>query len=375
MFWGGMKMILGILVNSDVLHRFDNGKITAGIDSLAEEAILQNVEVVVFSPAHIDWWDKKVNGFIFSCNDKKWKRGICDFPDVIYDRAIFSKYEKEMGKLVRKLLKEQYNIPYVNGKNYFNKWNTHKLLLSCNSLKQYLPDTALCTNILSLDRFLDMYKDVYIKDSGGKRGKNIFKVHKESKGVYAVSYRDGRENHYKRLSLEQVFNNVINVKLKDKVVIMQQGIDLAHIDERTFDLRLHAMKNGLGKWEIIDKSVRVGAQGSPVTNISSGGEIKKFHEVIPLVFPDLVNSISEKVDSMALDICRFLEQKYGSLGELGIDAALDVYGRLWFIEVNGKPAKKCIYGSNDNKLIRYANKNLVQYCCYIVDMKNEAILR
>jgi D-alanine-D-alanine ligase-like ATP-grasp enzyme len=100
---------------------------------------------------------------------------------------------------------------------------------------------------------------------------------------------------------------------------------------------------------------------SVVTNISAGGEARKFEEVIPQVFPGLEAFIERQINSMSNNICRCLEKKYGRLGELGIDAALDESGKLWLLEINGKPAKSCVHNSNSPELIHTAYSNIVKY--------------
>jgi hypothetical protein len=61
----------------------------------------------------------------------------------------------------------------------------------------------------------------------------------------------------------------------------------------------------------------------------------------------------------------YIEDSYGSFGELGIDYAIDVTGKLWFIECNAKPGKDTVYLSYDKNTIKKAFQNPLDYGKYL----------
>ncbi|EYE89453.1 alpha-L-glutamate ligase [Fervidicella metallireducens AeB] len=358
-------MILGVLFSRRMIKKIAGGANVSGLQFLAEESINEGIKLIAFSPDDIDWWNKSINALVYT-EEGKWTLEISPFPDVIYDRSLFSSREKEIGKISRQRFKNEYKIPFLNNRHYFPKWETHKVLLSCRETRKYLPDTALCTHPATLIKFLNKYGVVYIKDSGGSRGENIYKVYPREDGVLIVSYVKSGKIYMNEMSPKDVYTKIINGSLYGKKVILQQGINLAHFQGKPLDVRILVQKDASGKWIISDKSIRIAnSPHSPVTNISNGGEVKKFADVIPKLFPISNIKINEELDKMLLSICNCLEINYGLLGELGIDVALDIHGRLYLLEVNGKPAKSCIRRSNNRQLIHEVYSNIIKYCKYL----------
>lgn len=363
-------MILGIYFNQKNFKRLSKRKLQVKMNFLAGEAIKEEVQVMVFSPLSIDWLTKNINGLIYNAVSNKWELTVYPFPDIIYDRATFPEKEKEIGRFVRDRLYKEFKIPFVNNKSYFNKLETHEVLSNHSAIIKYLPETAKYSHPCQLVDFLDKYNSVYIKDSGGKLGKNIYKLQKAPDELYILSYQDSGNNYSDRLTLQEIHSKFAADKLLGMNILIQQGIDIAALNDHPFDVRILAQKNERQNWEVVDKSIRVASPGSIVTNVSSGGEVKKFSEVIPLVFPNSI-AISSEVDMLVITVCEALEIKYGKLGELGIDVAIDKSGRLWLLEVNGKPAKLCIYHSGNPELINRSCRNIVRYSKVLFKQMNE----
>lgn len=358
-------MILGIYFNQRNFKRLQAGKLDAKMNSLAEEAFKEDVKLLVFSPLTIDWISKNIHGLTYDIVNKRWDLAVCPFPDIIYDRATFPEKEKEIGGFIREHLSHEYKLPFINSKSYFNKWETHEVLSKNSAIIKYLPDTAKYYHPHQITDFLNKYSSVYIKDSGGRLGKNIYKLQKAPDELYILSYQTSRNRYSNRLTLEQVHNKLASGKLSGKNIIIQQGIDVALVDKHPFDVRILAQKNESESWEVVDKSIRAAAPGSVVTNVSSGGEIKSFDKIIPSLFSKS-SSISSEVDILVITVCKALEEQYGRLGELGIDIAIDKSGKVWLLEVNGKPAKLCIYHSCNPELINRSCRNIIKYSKTII---------
>ena len=366
-----VKMIFGVLISEKIFLSLINGKNIRGLKLLACEAVKEGVKIIVFSPKGIDWIDRSIDGAAYNALKDKWEPEKSSFPDIIYDRGIFNREEKALGKLARKRFKKEYEIQFINNKHYFNKWAFHKTFSAYEELKRYLPGTEVCKDSAALVRFINKYNTVYIKDSNGSRGENIYRVEMVDNEQAKILYQDKEKVHEEKINLQDIYQWIKNGKLSNKKVILQQGIELASVEGRPFDIRLLVQKNHLGVWQIVDKSARIGASDkSIITNISNGGEARKFNDIVEVVFPEKSLTICDEVDKLVYNVCIRLEQKYGHLGELGIDLALDKYGVLWILEVNGKPAKTCVMHSKDKKSIHSAYNNIIQYSRYLVE-KNQ----
>ncbi|WP_161598017.1 YheC/YheD family endospore coat-associated protein [Dethiobacter alkaliphilus] len=350
--------------------RLANGQIPPGIQLLAKEAVKEGITLVAFATFNMDWWEKRINGLCYSKEDNIWKPDTFPFPHVIYDRATLDSSERQSAKLIRNRFKEIYKIPYINTRNSFGKWITYETLTAYPEISKYLPETHLYNHPCYLTKLLQKNQFAYIKATDDSMGKNIYKVKKAYENVVAVYYREKGRNRSDTLTMEGLYSRLIQGKLKDKNVIIQQGIELASLNNNPFDIRLLVQKNHLGSWEVVDKSVRLAPPGSIVTNVSSGATVEKFEKIVPQVFPQEYPTISQRIDLLALTVCSKLEENFGRLGELAIDMALDVGGSLWLIEVNSKPSKISVRRSQDKELIQRAYSNPVKYAKFLYGVAN-----
>lgn len=363
-------MILGLFLAKKTYLRLSKGKIPPGIHLLAEEAVKECITLVALNTCSVDWWEKSVNGLYYIEKDNAWKPGTFSFPDVVYDRAALNNNQQQRAKLIRNRFKDIYNIPYINNRNSFGKWITYKTLMAYPEIRKYLPETYLYNHSCYLAMLLEKNQFAYIKASDDSMGKNIFKVQQTYPNVVVVYYREKGRNRSDTLTMEGLYGRLIQGKLKKKIVIIQQGINLACLNNNPFDIRLLVQKNHLGSWEIADKSVRLAPPGSIVTNVSSGAMVEKFEKVLPQVFPEKYTTLSQDMDQLALTVCSKLEKNFGNLGELSIDMAVDVDGSLWLIEVNSKPSKISVRRSKDKDLIQRAYSNPVKYAKYLYEVAN-----
>lgn len=336
---------------------------------LAQSALREGVHLLVFTPSGLNWHSENVCGLTYDAEKKKWKNIECAFPNIIYDRATFGAKEKEVGRFVRQRLNKEYEIPFINSKSYFDKWETHLVLSKASPVKNHLPDTSRYQHPFQIADFVDKYDSAYMKDSAGRLGRNIYKVQKAEDDLYTLNYQMKGVKCSEKLSVEKIHSFLVEDKFFEKKVIIQQGIDMAQLNDHPFDVRVLAQKKDMNAWEVVDKSLRVAAPGSIVTNISSGAKVGKFNQLIPSVFSDSA-SISNDMDELVINVCSQLEKTYGRLGELGIDIAIDKSGKTWLIEVNGKPSKLCIYHSGDLVLIDKACTNIARYAKELFELGN-----
>lgn len=358
-------MLLGLLITEYSLRLVRNKSFR--LQLLAREAINENINVVVFAPSGVNWVDGSVNGLVFNVRKRAWKSGKTPFPNAIYDRAVFGsrKREKFLAKKVRKRLKGEYGIPFLNTVNSFDKWKTYQALSLYAGVKKYLPETRLYRDLADLALLLHKYGTVYIKPSGGSHGRGVFQVKQAYDGKYLFSYRERGRNIRNLLTREGFCKKLIAGKLAAKKVIVQQGITLASLKGVPFDIRVRTQKNGAGQWRIVLKFVRMAAPGSIVTNTSNGGYGHTFRGVIPYVFPKSWTRINREINFLVYNACFGLEQQFGQLGEIGFDIALDTAGKIWLLEANTKPGNgRAGYG-------RYYNP--VKYAKYLWKKQNKKL--
>jgi hypothetical protein len=122
--------------------------------------------------------------------------------------------------------------------------------------------------------------------------------------------------------------------------IIQQGIDLATFNNKLFDVRLLAQKNGRGEWDVTGMGIRLAGSGKITTHVPRGGSVQSPEEVLTAAFPHYSpENILISIHHMALRIARSLEKEWPALGEVSMDIGIDKTTRIWFIEANAKPGK------------------------------------
>lgn len=222
-------------------------------------------------------------------------------------------------------------------REFINKWEMYKLL-TLHSLKNIeIPETRLFTKD-SLASMLTDYPLVYIKSIATWGGKDISTVHKNGsffewtiQGKEALTFKNFEET-YKQI--DQFYH--------DKITIIQRGIPAIRYNGRPFDIRSHLYREMDGSWIYAGDLIRIGGEGSLVSNIGiSNGSVKPTDELIALLFPNQNHHFTKDIlKNVSLEICKMLD-KFHFFTEVGLDFALDQNGNLWIIEVNTDDLKGC----------------------------------
>jgi glutathione synthase/RimK-type ligase-like ATP-grasp enzyme len=77
--------------------------------------------------------------------------------------------------------------------------------------------------------------------------------------------------------------------------------------------------------------------------------------------------ILPRLESISSKVAELLEEHFVMLGEIGVDFALDTEGRVWVIEVNGKPDRNLFFALRDEELIKRILARPLEYACYLAD--------
>lgn len=201
-------------------------------------------------------------------------------------------------------------------------------------LKQYIPETKLLTE-KSLHSMLNAYPVVYIKPDKGGGGAGIIRVKQTEKGLYELRFREKR--FY--LKAHQLWRAIYWRMTPAKKYLIQQGIDLLRIGGQPSDLRILLQKPG-NRWEISGFIAKVAARGQFVTNYCKGGKPVRADKLFYHLFrgdEKAVKRLLDQLSQLALMTAKALNVRFRGLRELGIDAGIDYWGRIWILEVNTRP--------------------------------------
>ncbi|WP_338131316.1 YheC/YheD family protein [Cohnella rhizosphaerae] len=132
-----------------------------------------------------------------------------------------------------------------------------------------------------------------------------------------------------------------NAKNQSEPYIAQQGISLAKVNGRPFDLRALVQKNADGLWELTGIGARMAGSSSITTHVPRGGSIEDPERLLAAVFgPEKAQQVFSKVRQTVIVLASRIERSARSrLFEMSMDLGIDEEGHMWFFEANSKPMK------------------------------------
>jgi hypothetical protein len=294
--------------------------------------------VYVMPVENIDWASRTVQGYLFNVYEKRWIKERLPLPHVIYNRIPNRVFEKQ--KHVKAALKRLSSMPNLTLYNphFFNKQQLYAVLQRDPDVFPYLPHTLPLTSKDVFYNMTDSYPFVYVKPVNGMAGQGIYRLQHLASG-YVLKYRERQKNITKKFRTRKEVWAFLAPRIKTAYLI-QQGINLATFDNKLFDIRLLAQKDGHGQWAVTGMGVRLAASGNITTHVPRGGSIQSPKTILSAVFPYYAaEDLLASVHHIALLIAHSLEKEWATLGEVSMDIGIDKEARIWFIEANAKPGK------------------------------------
>ncbi|MZP28570.1 hypothetical protein GTO91_02370 [Heliobacterium undosum] len=330
------------------------------------------VIAVVFSPQDIDWGERTVTGVILVGDE--WRKKTFPIPRVVYNRIPSRKVENlpEVIDCKNHLLE----IPglILFNPRYLDKWETHRLLQQHVAVRSLLPETRLLQKAEDIWPLLKEHRVVYIKPIHGTQGYGIYRIGLHPSGGYSWIGCQSAVTlglAYTRNAIEAKIKRL----LERTAYVAQQGLRLALIEGAPFDIRLLAQKDGRGKWGITKAFGRIAPPGKFTSNLSQGGKamgILNSLKAASLPPKRKRSTILRELQRWGGALPRILEESAGfTLGELGLDMAIDRSGKVWLLEINAKPFKRLDEGEGDPRLVRLSLERPVVYGRFLDGFEDE----
>jgi len=330
----------------------------------------EGVTAYIVAQDDLDLRARKLKGYVYSPSKKKWVLGERPFPDVVYNRIPYRKFEQlpEVQEVIRDCLSHP-TIRFFNP-SFFSKWSLFEWLNESRLTRKHIPETVRLTGQSEFARMVRKHRNVYLKPVKGKAGKGIMKVQQlapKRKPTDVGGYRltcqsaDGVESMiFDTLS---AMYDVVKRYMDGKEYIAQQGITLAVAGGRPFDLRALVQKNARGEWRVSGIGARVAGASSITTHVPRGGSIGDPAKLLSTVFgPTSGRSILQQAREIALVLASQIEKGSGhTLGEMSMDLGVDTTGKLWFFEANSKPMK-----FDEPHIRKKSLRRLVRFWKYLV---------
>jgi hypothetical protein len=334
-------VVMAILTMDDPVKGFRGNR--RNFSDIIEAGLQAGILVYVTTTTHLKLHLRKIVGFTYNIDNKTWDRGYFKLPDVIYNRIPFR--EDEWIPEVQLKIEECMKHPHIRLFNYsfFNKWTLFKWLSNSKRTRKFIPTTRKYNDKLKLLPLLRRYPFLYLKPEKGRAGMGIMRIRrvKNQKLRYLIDVQEGMGNHVYRYATITQLKSKIREFSETEDYIVQQGIQLANLYRRPFDLRVLVQKNNKGKWAISGIGARLAGEMSITTHVPRGGTIEDPRELLAASFNAIrARRIMGTVRKSAIVIARQIERgSETNLGELSLDLGVDKFARLWFFEANSKPMK------------------------------------
>lgn len=299
--------------------------------------------VYVLTVKHLHLHRKMLRGYVYQKESNTWHKQLVPFPDIIYNRIPLR--EDEVQPSVRQKINacRKHSRVILFNPSFFNKWELFEWLSRSKTTRPFIPTTRRLMTVSGLGKLMRKHSYLYLKPESGKAGKGIMtvKVHGGKSLPYRLKIQENKTSStYSCSSLQKLWTR-IQKQSGGEAYIAQQGIQLASVNERRFDLRALVQKNRRGYWELTGMGARLAGATSITTHVPRGGRIEDPEKLLTYSFnSEQAHKLLQKAKLAALTIARQIERASGQrLGEMSMDLGVDSSGNLWFFEANSKPMK------------------------------------
>ncbi len=307
------------------------------------------VEIVKFKSSGIDRRNRRIKG-IFLKNGE-WVKAETPMPDAVYNRCYTDsmKTVEGLGEIIgRRRIFNEFTL--------FGKYVIFRVLSKSKKLKHLAIPTIKYSNE-ALIRLLNHQGAALIKPSKGSLGSHVYKITVENNIYKAYLHSTLSPRTFEKA--ESLFNFLAGI-MKWKSFIIQPFINFIRLNGHMFDMRLLIQKNGRGIWEVTADASRVCYRSSFVSNLVYA--LKGVEEVLSgTKYEEVLLPYLKKV---SIQVATILEASLCHLGEISIDFGIDIDGRLWIIEINGKP-DKLMFQQFNSEIFEKTFRTPIEYALYL----------
>lgn len=331
------KLVLAVFVAKAYAERLKRNEPLYEPQVYAKAAKQRDVTLYYFTVDDMRGSGRRREMWGWSFTGQQWTYSQVPWPHLVYDQVIDP--EGEEKKAVSQVRRSS-SFSWLSPRNGLPKWLTHEILSKYSSLVGLLPEERRLTSVDDLAHMLSRHNSVLVKPNYGSRGRGITMIWRETADTYGL-HHSGEEEIAKGLTLQEAYSLASNYAGDDYLVVSQQ-IPLLRIGNSLTDIRIIMGKSLQGDWYPVLSIMRVGKEGSFVTNWSMGAQEVPLAQGLEAAGlpPARVDALVNQVLEVSFRLANVLEAGRGHLIEIGLDLAFDTNLRLWFIEANASPGKE-----------------------------------
>ncbi|ACB83923.1 hypothetical protein Nther_0326 [Natranaerobius thermophilus JW/NM-WN-LF] len=335
---------LGVLISESKHEKLVIGDFDSIYSNFQNWMAQKNGLIYFFTLKDIDINNLIVTGHYWD-KDSNWSQKKFPFPKVVYDRCFGLEGRADSYKLRSLVNTHGLNTFIYNWPVKIGKLETYESLKTFPYLKGVIPP-FIDYSRENLQKFINDHKAIILKPDKMYKGKGIASLEKKDE-KYILKYsledetnesdNDQIKHEFEDLdSAIQKINEILDIS---RGYVIQKKITLGTFLGNNFDIRVMLQRRHRYKWEVTGINARISPTDSIITSPRSGGKVIAIDKLLKRVFPGKEEYVKNRIISVSKRIGTSLEEKYGFIGELGVDLALEANGAISLIEVNSKPLK------------------------------------
>lgn len=261
----------------------------------------------------------------YSSESKGYQLKRMPLPKVVHNR------DMALRPAAKQKLSRLAGSSYVfNRTNRVSKYRVHRILAQNAALLPHLPRTMPYTSS-NLAKAMKQWDIIFIKPVSSSVGDGIIKLSRTREGMWKIYSKRGKPQPATRARAAAYAEKLT----RSRPYLVQEGIALATVGGRPFDIRVSVQRNSTGKWQITGMVGKVAAAGHYVTNVAKGGRVKPCTPLFQAagLRPEAVR---RELARVSLLIAEQLSRHLPHMADLGLDMGVDRAGRVKFIEMNGR---------------------------------------
>ncbi len=274
-----------------------------------------NIELLLFTPADIDFENKTVKATILEGSNRIKK--TVPLPKIIDNPA--SIFSGKYGKELRQLSKEYFFTRHLENAS---KQRVYDMLLKDGRYKEFLIDTHTVENF---EHFLSLFgqysNNVILKPAGGNEGKGVAHITFDGE-QYAINIK--KEKIFLKTvdELQNFYNEHFSAV---KHVLQPYIVSRTHLGN-PFDIRIHTRRGAEGKFQVF-LYPRIGHENGVVSNVGSGGYTMKLDTFLKTEFGNDWEIIYNKLFDLGNNFPEYYQTFFKSrLFDVGIDVGIQKNG-------------------------------------------------
>lgn len=311
------------------------------LKALLVEVERQGARAIFFESNDVDLEKKEIqaktveNGQIIDVTSR--------FPDVIYNKNNGS--YRNQDRIQRSL---RQTIPFMQHV-ITDKLHLPLELQGESELNGLFVPAIYVNSIDVVQTFFEEHSVGVLKGTRDERGEGVFFIQKEGK-----TYHYYKQHEIVTYSEEQFYHH-IEQNIIPGSYILQRYVKTVTKQGEPYDIRLHTIKNDVGRWELLFDYVRVGSNKGILSNLSAGGQVHQTEPFLDKLYGEDAKEAYEAITVTAMQMTKDVDRLYDyALDELGIDLTIDENNQIWMHEVNTGPWTGHYEDVRATKIISYS---------------------